>query len=97
MRGTWRYEPTWPAERLRPTPLALNDSGVVAPVDDGGDLLETTITSSAPIAYLSAKLCDVFPDGAASLATRTMLNLAHRDSHEEVSTHPRSRSATPAS
>ena len=138
MRGTWRYEPTWPAERLRPTPLALNDSAAVAPVGDGGDLLEvrgdvgwtawiscaghlpwgqpddqrpdeafslsytwpvleqdveilgharlaTTIRSSAPIAYLSAKLCDVFPDGAASLVTRTMLNLAHRDSHEEVS------------
>ncbi len=26
MEGAWRYEPTWPAERLRPTPLALADA-----------------------------------------------------------------------
>ncbi len=47
--------------------------------------LAVTLTSTAPIAYLSAKLCDVFPDGASSLVTRTMLNLAHRDSREEPS------------
>ena len=31
--------------------------------------LTVSLTSSAPIAYLSAKLCDVFPDGASSLVT----------------------------
>ncbi len=138
MQGGWRYEPTWPAERLRPTPLALSDAEAVAPIGDDGDVLDVrgdvgwtawiscaghlpwgqpddqrpdeaysltytwpalerdleilgharlavTLTSSAPIAYLSAKLCDVFPDGASSLVTRTMLNLAHRDSREEPS------------
>ena len=37
--------------------------------------LSVRVTSSAPVAYLSAKLCDVFPDGTSSLVTRGMLNL----------------------
>jgi hypothetical protein len=45
--------------------------------------LETTVTSSAPVAFVSAKLCDVFPDGTSALVTRGFLNLTHRDSHEE--------------
>ena len=140
MRGAWRYEPTWPAERLRPTTARpLPTPHTDAPTGDGRttsstsaatsagprgsparaslpwgqpddqrpdeafslsytwpplehDLeilgharLAVTLTSSAPIAYLSAKLCDVFPDGASSLVTRTMLNLAHRDSREDPS------------
>jgi putative CocE/NonD family hydrolase len=47
--------------------------------------LEVTVTSSAPVAYLSAKLCDVFPDGTSALVTRGLLNLTHRDSREEPS------------
>ena len=138
MEGAWRYEPTWPAERLRPTPLALADAHTDAPNDGSDDVLEVrgdvgwtawiscaaglpwgqpddqrpdeafsltytwpalehdleilgharltvALTSSAPIAYLSAKLCDVFPDGASSLVARNILNLAHRDSREEPS------------
>ncbi len=138
MEGEWRYEPTWPAERLRPTPLALSDAHTEAPTDGNDDVLEVrgdvgwtawiscaaglpwgqpddqrpdeafsltytwpalehdleilghaqltvSLTSSAPIAYLSAKLCDVFPDGASSLVSRNILNLAHRDSREEPS------------
>jgi uncharacterized protein len=138
MRGGWRYESTWPPERLRPTTLELADADGPAanggaddalevrgdvgwtawiscagqlpwgqpddqrpdeafslcytwPVLDeeleilGHALLSVTITSSAPIAYLSAKLCDVFPDGASSLVARGMLNLAHRDSRDDPS------------
>ena len=44
-----------------------------------------TVTSSAPVAYLSAKLCDAFPDGTRALVSRGMLNLAHRDSREDPS------------
>ncbi len=33
-----------------------------------------------PVAFLSAKLCDVFPDGTSALVTRGLLNLAHRES-----------------
>ena len=139
MEGEWRYEPTWPAERLRPTRARARPTprptrratgrddvlevrgdvgwtawiscagqpavgaarrptpgrGVLAHVHVarararleilGHARLTVSLTSSAPIAYLSAKLCDVFPDGASSLVSRNILNLAHRDSREEPS------------
>ncbi len=135
VRGAWRYEPTWPAERLRERTLPLADASANRG-GDGPDALEVAgdtgwtawiscaaalpwgqpqdqrpdeaaslvytwptldeeveilgharlrvpVTSSAPIAYLSAKLCDVFPDGTSSLVTRGMVNLTHRGSREE--------------
>ena len=51
----------------------------------GHPILEVTVSSSTPIAYLSAKLCDVFPDGYSSLVTRGMLNLAQRESRDSPS------------
>ena len=52
---------------------------------DGLDLLghprlRLRLRSSAPVASVSAKLCDVFPDGTSSLLTRGLLNLTHRRS-----------------
>lgn len=47
--------------------------------------IDVTLSSSAPVAYLSAKLCDVFPDGTSVLVTRGLLNLTHRDSRERPS------------
>jgi len=47
----------------------------------GHPRVRLTVTSEAPVAYLSARLCDVFPDGASALAGRGVLNLAHRDDH----------------
>ena len=44
----------------------------------GYPTLRMTVTSSTPVAYLSAKLCDVFPDGTSSMVTRGLLNLTHR-------------------
>jgi hypothetical protein len=38
------------------------------------------VRSGAPVAYLSAKLCSVFPDGTSALVARGLLNLAHRNS-----------------
>jgi hypothetical protein len=46
----------------------------------GHPVLRAVLTSSEPVAYLSAKLCDVFPDGTSALVTRGLLNLAHRSS-----------------
>ena len=46
----------------------------------GQPRLAITIASSTPVAYLSAKLCDVSPDGTSALAARGLLNLAHRRS-----------------
>jgi predicted acyl esterase len=51
----------------------------------GHPRVEITVSSSVPVAYLSAKLCDVFPDGTSALVTRGLLNLTHRDSRESPS------------
>ena len=128
MRGEWRSEPTWPAERLRPTTLAPDgegddtivvhgDVGTTAWIscagkppwtlpddqreDDARSLaydwpaleeeleilghprLRVAVTSPHPVAFLSARLCDVFPDGASALVSRGVLNLAHRDGHAD--------------
>jgi hypothetical protein len=48
----------------------------------GHPRLELRVSSSTPVAFVSAKLCDVFPDGTSALVTRGILNLTHRDSHE---------------
>jgi uncharacterized protein len=42
---------------------------------------ELRVTSSAPVAFVSVKLCDVFPDGRSALVCRGVLNLTHRASH----------------
>jgi putative CocE/NonD family hydrolase len=46
------------------------------------------VAASAPVAYLSAKLCDVHPDGTSQLVTRGLLNLTHRESREHPSPLP---------
>lgn len=48
----------------------------------GHPRVELTVSSSTPVAYVSAKLCDVAPDGTSALVTRGILNLTHRESHE---------------
>ncbi|HEX6844535.1 MAG TPA: CocE/NonD family hydrolase [Actinomycetota bacterium] len=45
----------------------------------GHAVLRARVRSDVPVAYLSAKVCDVFPDGASSLVVRGMANLAHLD------------------
>jgi predicted acyl esterase len=45
--------------------------------------VEVVVTSSEPVAFLSARLCDVFPDGTSALVARGVLNLAHRESSSE--------------
>ncbi len=46
--------------------------------------VELTVTSSEPVAFVSAKLCCVHPDGSSELVTRGILNLTHRDGHDAV-------------
>ncbi|MCZ7535151.1 MAG: CocE/NonD family hydrolase [Acidimicrobiia bacterium] len=46
----------------------------------GHPRLSLRLVSSSPVVFLSAKLCDVFPDGTSVLVSRGLLNLAHRDS-----------------
>jgi len=128
MRGEWRAEPTWPAERLRSEVLRPSGEGsdqiVVAgdvgigawiscagkppwglPDDQRGDdarslvydweplvdelevlghpRVRVIVTSPHPVAFLSARLCDVFPDGTSALVSRGVLNLTHRDGHTD--------------
>jgi predicted acyl esterase len=123
MRGAWRSEWTWPAERaatlvLSPPGEGLDridvhgDVGTAAwiscagkppwtlpddqrdddarslsydwePLEDelevlGHPRVALIVTSQRPVAYLSAKLCDVFADGASTLVSRGVLNLTHR-------------------
>ncbi len=47
----------------------------------GHPRLALNVTSPVPVAYLSARLCDVFPDGTSALVSRGILNLAHRNGH----------------
>ena len=41
------------------------------------------VSSTAEVAFLSAKLCDVAPDGTSVLITKGGLNLTHRGSHTQ--------------
>jgi len=43
------------------------------------------VLSDRPLALVAVRLCDVAPDGTSLLVTRGLLNLAHRESHEEPS------------
>ena len=128
MRGEWRSEPTWPADRLRNHVLrpvgdgsdqivVEGDVGIAAWIscagkppwgppgdqreDDGRSLvyewdplaneldllghprLRLRLRSPHPVAFLSARLCDVFPDGTSALVSRGVLNLAHRGGHTD--------------
>ncbi|MEP7113099.1 MAG: CocE/NonD family hydrolase C-terminal non-catalytic domain-containing protein, partial [Ilumatobacteraceae bacterium] len=118
--GAWRYEETWPPQRLMSTSLhdgrrrslaTRPDTGIAAwnscagglpwgqPLDQRNDdawslttdwpvasptevlghvVVKATVTSDQPIAYLSVKLNDVWPDGTSALVTRGLLNLTHR-------------------
>jgi uncharacterized protein len=46
----------------------------------GHPVLSATIASSLRVAHVSARLCDVFPDGTSALVSRGVLNLTHRRS-----------------
>jgi hypothetical protein len=54
----------------------------------GYPTLRLTVTSPVPVPYLSARLCDVFPDGVSALVTRGVLVLTHRESHAHPTPFP---------
>lgn len=142
VRGRWRFEPTWPPERLVEQSWALADAsprghaagdgpdalevegdvGTAAWISCAGDMpwgqptdqaadgarslgyewpqlqeeleilgaprLRVRVSSSAPVAFLAAKLVDVFPDGRSTLVTRGLLNLTHRTSRADPTPLP---------
>jgi predicted acyl esterase len=54
----------------------------------GHPTLAVRISVDVPVATLSVRLCDVYPDGRSTLVTRGVLNLTHRDSHEHPEAMP---------
>jgi len=48
----------------------------------GDPVLELALRADRPVAIVTARLCDVAPDGAATRVTWGVLNLTHRESHE---------------
>jgi putative CocE/NonD family hydrolase len=48
----------------------------------GAPQVEVTLRSDKPQATLTARLCEVWPDGTSTLVTWGTLNLSHRASHE---------------
>ncbi len=80
--------PEWPTDQrhddaqsccFETVPLAENLEILGAPA------LELTVSSDKPLAFLVARLCDVAPDGASTRVTYAVLNLTHRESHDEPS------------
>jgi uncharacterized protein len=45
----------------------------------GHPVVRLRVVSSAPVATVAVRLCDVFPDGTSALVTRGVLNLTRRD------------------
>ncbi len=44
--------------------------------------VDLALAADRPLALVSLRLCDIFPDGASTLISWGLLNLTHRDSHE---------------
>ncbi len=58
-----------------------------APLDDrveilGAPIVTLELAADRPLANLAVRLCDVHPDGASLRVSYGILNLAHRDGHE---------------
>ena len=74
-----------PLDQRRDDALSLSlDS---KPVDEraeifGAPRVELQVAADRPLAFVVARLCDVWPDGASTLITRGALNLCHRDGHD---------------
>jgi putative CocE/NonD family hydrolase len=49
----------------------------------GAPVLDLEVSADRPIAMVAARLSDVAPDGAATRVTYGLLNLTHRDSHDD--------------
>jgi uncharacterized protein len=75
-----------PADQRRDDGLAATFD--LGPLEEGLELVgfpacELELAVDRPNALVCVRLCDVFPDGTSALVTRGLLNLTHRDSHDE--------------
>jgi predicted acyl esterase len=60
----------------------------------GHPRVELSVASTVPVAFVSAKLCDVAPNGRSAMVTRGFLNLTHRASHEHPEPLPEGEPVT---
>jgi hypothetical protein len=64
--------------------LCFDSPALRVPMDiAGAPTLELEISVDKPVAFLAARLNDIWPDGEVSRITYGLLNLTHRDSHEK--------------
>ena len=54
----------------------------------GAPEVELELSVDKPLVNIAVRLCDVFPDGASAVMTYGVLNLSHRNSHEEPAPCP---------
>ena len=88
LAGTWcPYGPAadYPPDQREEDALCLTFDS--APLDErlellGHPRLHLRVAADRPNAFVSARLCDVAPDGTSALLSRGALNLTHRAGHE---------------
>jgi len=86
--GKWCAYGSWPDQPLDqrqelPGQIVFDSAPLAAAFDSlGAPVIEAEVSCSAANGLLAATLCEVFPDGAATRLTFGILNLTHRDSHE---------------
>ena len=54
----------------------------------GLPVLELTVAVNSDVGNVAVRICDVFPDGKATLVTWGLLNLTHREGHGDTSVTP---------
>ncbi|MFO1038637.1 MAG: CocE/NonD family hydrolase [Geminicoccaceae bacterium] len=80
-------DPESPRDQRADDAVGLTFTGPVleAPVEIFGQpRVELELSVDQPTAFVSARLCDVQPDGASTLVTYSLLNLTHDAAHETV-------------
>lgn len=64
--------------------LLFTSAPLEAPLEIlGAPVVELELSANKPVAMLAVRLCDVHPDNKSSRVTYGLLNLTHRDSHEQ--------------
>ena len=81
--GTWADQPLDQREEMGGQ-LIFDSAPLIEPLDClGAPVLEFDIECDQPGAFVVATLCEVFPDGAATRISYGILNLTHRESHQQ--------------
>lgn len=85
--GTGGKGPEFPGDQREDDGRSLTFTS--APLDErveilGAPVVELELAVDRPEAFVAVRLCDVAPDGASTRVTYAVLNLSHRDSHEDL-------------